>query len=134
MKRTERSGFGLIETMVVICIILVLAVWLLPRYLGGHDPLTKKKINSPRERAQAVATVEYTSQINQAIFMYQGDHDGKNPPSLEDLKPYGVTDSMMRDQVTKQPLPYDPITGKVGASNGVYSLGGGSSLPQVGGQ
>jgi prepilin-type N-terminal cleavage/methylation domain-containing protein len=128
----KRNGFGLIEILVVMVIIMIIAAFLLPRYLGGTDPLTKKKIASPRERAKQVATVEYTSQINQAIMLYQQDHEGENPPNLEALKAYGVTDSMIKDQVTGKPLAYDPQSGRVGNSKGIYGLGGGSSLPQIG--
>lgn len=131
-RAARNSGFGLIEIMVVMLIIMILAAFLLPRYLGGTDPLTKKKVASPRDRARQVATVEYTSQINQAILLYQQDHDGENPPNLEALKAYGVTDSMIKDQVTGKPLAYDPQTGRVGKSSGVYGLGGGGgNLPQV---
>ena len=128
----KRVGFGLIEVLVVMVIIMLLAAYLLPRYFGGTDPVTKKKIASPRDRAKQVATVEYTSQINQAIMLYQQDHDGENPPNLEALKAYGVTDGMIKDQVTGKPLSYDPVTGRVGKSSGPYGLGGGSSLPQIG--
>lgn len=129
--RGQNAGFGLIEILVVVVIIMIIASFLLPRYFGGTDPVTKKTIASPRDRAKQVATVDYIGQINQAILMYQQDHEGENPPNLQALKTYGVTDSMMKDQVTGRPLPYDPQTGRVGNSTGVYGLGGGSSLPQV---
>jgi len=130
-KRT-RSGFSLIEILLVVVIIAVMAYFLLPRLLGGRDPLTHKTIVAPRERAQQVVGVEYIGQLNQAIQMYRGDHDGQLPPSLTDLKAYGVTDEMLLDPVTRRPYPYDPQTGVIGKSNGPDSLGGGANLPQVG--
>ena len=128
-------AFGLIEILVVIVIIAVVALFVLPRLLGGTDPVTKKKITSPRERAQKAAGTEYIGQINLAIQMYKQDHDDQLPPTLADLKNYGVTNEMMLDPVTKQPLPYDPATGRVGNSAGtadVPNLGGGANLPQIG--
>ena len=130
-RRTVR-GWGLVEMLVVILIIAVLAALTLPRLLGGHDPKTGKKIVAPKERAQQVVGVEYTQQINQAILMYKTDHEEQNPPTLADLKTYGVTSDMILDPVTHQPLAYDPHTGRVGNSNGVYSNGGGANLPQIG--
>lgn len=130
VRRTP--AFSLIELLIAVAILMVLAAIVLPRYLGGKDPISKKKIVAPRERAQQAAGVEYVGQINQAIQMYRMDHDGENPPSLADLKPYGVLPQMMVDQTTRQPLPYDPRTGTVGRSNGPDSLGGGANLPQIG--
>jgi prepilin-type N-terminal cleavage/methylation domain-containing protein len=136
MNRVKRSqGFGLIEILIVIVILALLAVFLLPRLVGGKDPVTKKTILAPKARAQQSAGAEYTSQINMAIQMYRQDHEEQNPPTLADLKTYGVTDEMLMDPVTKQPLAYDPQTGRVGNSNGTAdmpNLGGGANIPQIG--
>jgi len=129
----RRSGFGLVELLVVICIVAILAVVVLPRLTGGKDPLTGKKSVSPRERAVQVQTTTYIAQINQAISMYRMDHDGQNPPDLMALRTYGVTPEMMIDPATRRMLPYDPRTGRIGGTAGPDSLGGGRRLPQVGG-
>lgn len=128
----SRSGFGLVEILVVIVIISILAVVMIPRLTGGKDAVTGKKIAAPRERAKQVAGSSYTGQINQAIQMYRMDHEDRMPPNLQALKAYGVTDEMLLDPNTRQPLPYNPQTGQVGGSTGQYGLGGGASLPQVG--
>jgi|GEM_PF-2798229 Type II secretory pathway, pseudopilin PulG len=134
LPRRRGAAFGLIELLVVICIIAVLAVFLLPRLTGGKDPLTGKKSVSPRDRAVQVQTVSYVGQINQAISMYRMDNDGQNPPDLMALKSYGVTQEMMIDPATGQMLPYDPRTGRVGGTAGPDGgMGGGQYLPQVGG-
>ena len=125
MKRSKRrAGLGLIEILVVMVIIAVLALILLPRLTGGRDA-AGRKVPAPRERAQQVQGVSYAQQINMAIQMYRDDNDGKNPPSLADLKPYKVTDEMVHDPVTRQPLSYDPEIGAVG--------GGKPALPRVNG-
>ena len=124
MKRSKRpAGFGLIEILVVIVIIAILALVLIPRLTGGKDA-AGRKVAAPRERAQQVAGSAYVAQINQAISMYRMDNENQNPPSLQDLKRYGVTEEMMRDQVTGQLLPYDPRTGTL-------RVPGGTGLPQV---
>ncbi len=130
--KTSRSGFGLIEILVVIVIISILAVILIPRLTGGGKDAVGRKVPAPRERAQQVAGSAYVAQINQAISMYRMDNDGQNPQSLQDLKRYGVTDEMLVDQVTKQPLPYDPTMGTLRLPGGGSGGGaGGTGLPQV---
>lgn len=135
-RATASRGFTLIEILVVVAIMCVLAAIILPRYIGGKDPVTGKKVHAPRERAQQTAGVAYIEQINQAMQMYKQDHDDQFPPNLQALKTYGVTDEMLLDPITRQPLSYDPRTGVVGNSSGnsrgIDSLGGGQTLPQVG--
>ncbi|MBC8142554.1 MAG: type II secretion system protein [Armatimonadetes bacterium] len=118
----KRRAFGLIETLIVIVIIAVLALILIPRLTGaGKTPEEQRK--TPIGRAKTTAGAEYTAQIAQAIMMYKQDNDDTLPPTLQALKPYGVTDEMLLDQVTKQPLAYNPQTGTVGAAAQVAAPG-----------
>ena len=130
--RRKDTAFGLIEILVVLLIVMILAAAILPRYLSGGTDKNGKHVASPTERAHQAEGSEYIGQINQAILMYKNDHEDQNPPNLLALKSYGVMTEMLFDPNTHKPLAYDPQTGRVGNSNGVYSLGGGKNLPQVG--
>jgi len=114
-----RRGFSLVGTLLTIAIIAVLAVFVV-RYVTGGGGVDKagRKVPTPTQRARITAGNEYISQIQQAITMYKMDHDDQLPPSLSDLKPYGVTEQMIVDPNTKTPLNYDPATGVVSQSAG----------------
>ena len=115
-QTSRRAAFSLIEILVVIVIIAILAALLLPRLTGGGKDSDGRPVAAPRERAQQTAGTSYAQQINMALQMYRDDNEGRNPPSLADLKRYGVADEMLRDPITGRPLSYDPRTGAVGAS------------------
>jgi hypothetical protein len=85
---------------------------------GGGVDAGGRKVPTPTQRAKITAGNEYIGQIQQAITMYKMDHDDQLPPTLSDLKPYGVTDQMMVDPNTKAPLNYDSVTGVVSQSAG----------------
>ena len=109
----KRRAFSLVEMLVVVAILCVLAAIVLPRYLGGKDAISGKKIAAPKERAKAIEGVSYLGQINQALQMYKMDNDDRPPPSLAELKKYGVTPEMLLDPNSRQPYGYDPQTGQL---------------------
>lgn len=117
-----RRGFSLVGTLLTIAIIAVLAVFVV-RYVSGGGGVDKagRKVPTPTQRARITAGNEYISQIQQAITMYKMDHDEQFPPTLSDLKPYGVTDQMIVDPNTKTRLNYDSTTGIVSQSAGFIS-------------
>ena len=121
----RRGGFTLIEIVVVLVIIVLLMTFLIPRLTGGGKDAAGHPVASPRQRAEQTVGVSDAQQIEQAIAMYRTDNDGENPPDLKALKRYGVTDEILLDPVTREPLTYDPQTGKIG------SAGGGPVLPRA---
>lgn len=109
----RRRAFGLIELLVVLVIIGILAAIVVPRLTKGGTDASGKRVLAPKERAQQTAGISYVSQIQQAITMYKMDNEERLPQSLSELKRYGVTDEMLIDPVSKQPLQYNPQTGEV---------------------
>lgn len=130
--RRSSAGLGLIEILVTVVIIAVLALVLIPRVTGGKDPVSGQTVAAPRERAEQVVGVSHLQQINMAVQMYRQDNDNQNPPDLAALKSYGVTDEMIRDPITHQPLAYNPQTGIVGGgSAGAGNNASSPALPRV---
>jgi competence protein ComGC len=122
IARIDRAQAGqtLVGLLVVLVIIAILAVIMVPQIAGRHhekgQPLT------PRERGYQAACGIYESQINQSIMMYRQDHNS-NPPSLDALKRYGLTDDMIHSPDCV--FQYDPQTGIAkNAAEGAQGVGG----------
>jgi prepilin-type N-terminal cleavage/methylation domain-containing protein len=109
----RRRFFSLIELVVVLVIIGILAAILIPRLTTGGKDASGKRVLAPKQRAQQTASISYISQIQQAIQMYKMDNEERLPATLQELKRYGVTDEMILDPVSKQPLQYNSQTGEI---------------------
>ncbi|MGC4046092.1 MAG: type II secretion system protein [Armatimonas sp.] len=107
------AAFSLIEILLVVVIMGILAAVLIPRLTGGKDPVSGKKVASPKDRALQTQGTSYLSQIEQAIQMYKMDHDDQFPPNLAELTRYGVTPDMLLEPVSRKPYNYDPQTGQL---------------------
>lgn len=108
----KRRGFSLVEIVVVIVIISILAAILLPNYLGkGKQDGVAKKIQAPPEAARGVECSSNLRQVRSALQM--ASMDETPPQTLADLKQYGVTESVSRCPVSKQPYAFNPAQGRV---------------------
>jgi len=116
----SRAGQTLIGLLVALAIIAILAAIIIPPIAARHHQ--KGQALTPTERGYQAACGIYEAQINQAIMMYRQDHNS-NPPSLDALKKYGLTDDMIHapDCV----FQYDPATGVAkNAAEGAQGVAG----------
>jgi len=102
-----RTGFVLVELLVVLAIILILA----GSYLGFRGKGGKQEKSIPAksiEKAESVGCQSNLSQIRQSIQMDTAG--GEAPPQRLDT---GVTASISKCPVSGQPYSYDPQSGRV---------------------
>ena len=112
MSRGARRGsWTLVEIVVVAVILIALAAWLLPRYLGtGRSAPGQPTVQAPIQRAQGTVCSHNLGQIRQAIMVAQQTEE-QPPASLQQLR---LPQEMHTCPDSKQPYVYDPRTGRVG--------------------
>ncbi len=73
VRKGRRSGFTLVELLLVVCILGILAAVVIPNIMG-HD-----------EEARRQATRTSIGAIEQAVQIFAMRHNGKLPDTLEEL-------------------------------------------------
>lgn len=89
----QRGQWTIVGSLIAIAILVALAILLIPKML--KPAVHPGEARSAIQEGQGAACSVYTSQLNQAVSMYRSDHEGAAPPSLDDLKKYGVTDDIV---------------------------------------
>jgi hypothetical protein len=111
-QRARRGSWTLVELVVAMVILVALAAWLMPRYLGtGKTAMGKNTIEAPIQRAQGVDCQNNLQQLRSAITMSEQSNE-HFPASLNELS--AIPRQMFACPVSKQPYLYDPRTGRVG--------------------
>lgn len=110
--RNKRSGWSLVEMVVVLAIIALLAMWLVPRYLAGAKTPTGKTVSAPVQRAHGVECMNNLRQIRSAIQMTSVSSETP-PRSLAELSSSGVSREMLVCPVSRQSYQYDPGSARV---------------------
>jgi hypothetical protein len=107
--RCARDAWSLVEILVVIALLLILAIWLLPKYTSGTKP-SGQPHQTPKNAALAVQCRNNLQQIRLSIRMSRPTGEEPLPASLQDLR---LPAEMLYCPVSKQPYWYDPQTGRV---------------------
>ena len=108
--RQQRGQWSLVGILVSLTIIMILSAWYYAKILrpqaGSHNgrPASEQK-------AYGAVCSEYQSQMTQAVAMYKADHNERSPTSLAQLKPYGVTDDLIKAEGCQFQL--DAATGTI---------------------
>lgn len=113
MLRNNRGQiFTLIEILVVVAIVVGAGLWLAQNYTGGEGNRTER-VDTPTERAQSVACQNNLQQIRYAITMYSQTNERPPATLAEAAQSGGLSESMLKCDVSGKPYNYDPNTGKV---------------------
>ena len=99
---SKRSGFTLVEIMIVVAIIALLAAIAVPNFLRA------------RKRSQATSTLQTLRMIDAAKDQYAIDNgkSGTLAPDPADILPYIKKDSKLYTQLMAG-LPYDEINNRI---------------------
>lgn len=116
MHNRSGRGFSLVEMLVVVVILAILAAFLLPRYMSSTKLPGGKTAGSPMQKAKGVECTTNLLQVRQAYTMATQMGDETRPGSLQDLRTYGVTDSLMKCPVGGTPYRFNPANGQVGCA------------------
>ncbi len=105
-----KSGFSLIEILVVCALLVALSAGLATFYTGKSKP--GEKARSPMERAHDPECINNLSQLRQALLMAQTDSEtGKYPARLTDLPK--IPQSFFSCPESHVPYTYEAETGIV---------------------
>jgi prepilin-type N-terminal cleavage/methylation domain-containing protein len=105
------GGFTLVEMLVVAVILVAIAAFILPSYLGGVSKDGKKGA-TPMGRARGTVCSSNIRQVRMSIDMaQQTDDEGKFPQSLEELR--GLPSEFHKCPDSGEKYVYDAATGKV---------------------
>lgn len=108
--RNRRDAWSLVEILVVLALLLILAIWLLPKYTGrGTEPSGQPR-KTPENAALAVQCRNNLQQIRLAIRMARPTGEEPLPTSLQELR---LPTEMLYCSVSRQPYWYDSHTGRV---------------------
>jgi prepilin-type N-terminal cleavage/methylation domain-containing protein len=110
-----RRGMSLVEILIVVCIIAVLGSLLLSRVIGGGKDKYGNTIQSPMTKAKGTECLSNLNQWRQAYKMATMTGEEEKPRTLQEFG-RGFPTSMYKCPVGKQPIQFDPQTGRIWCS------------------
>lgn len=104
-------GFGLIEILVVMVILVALSAVLIPRLVGPASIVNGKKVPTPMSRAHDTECISNIRSVRQGIAVAKiGETEEKNPASLAELK---LPAECIKCAEGHEPYVYNSQTGEV---------------------
>ncbi len=119
--RSTKRAFSLIEIMVVLVLLVLLAAFLMPKYLRGSKTASGKRVEAPIQRAQSVDCGNNLRQIRGAVQMATTADEENKPQSLAALRTYGVSEAMTVCPVSRQPYQFAPANGQVSCVHSTHA-------------
>lgn len=109
---TERRlrAFGLVEILVVMVILVALAAFIYPRYVGNHRG-ADGKATTPLAKAHDTECMMNLQSARQSIAAFRATDDEKFPASLSDLRE--LPKECRECVVSHMAYTYNPQTGEV---------------------
>jgi Na+-transporting methylmalonyl-CoA/oxaloacetate decarboxylase gamma subunit len=109
MRRT-REAWSLVEISVVLAVLLILAIWLIPKYMGRGAEPSRHPRKTPENAAIAVQCRNNLQQIRLAIRIHRLPGEEPLPSSLQELR---LPAEILACPFSRQTYWYDQHNGRV---------------------
>ena len=105
------SGFGLVEILVVLALLIALSAFLIPKMVGPAKIVNGHRVSTPMSKAHDTVCLSNIRSVRQSIAVAKtGETEDKNPASLIELK---LPTEFLTCPDGKEPYNYNPQTGEV---------------------
>ena len=112
--KARTRGLNLIELLVVLVVIVAVAAYVWPRYIGGKASGPTRYSGPVTQARDTVCRSNLTQARTSIQALSASDPDGRPPQSITDL---GLPTEMQRCPVGGEPYRYDPSTGRIQCSH-----------------
>jgi hypothetical protein len=104
-------AFGLVEILVVVVLLVAIAAFVYPHYVGNRRTADGKAA-TPLAKAHDTECLMNIRSVRQSIAAYKAtDSDGKNPSALTDMRE--LSKDLRECPVSHMAYLYDPQSGEV---------------------
>lgn len=109
-RQPRTAGLNLIELLVVLVVIIAIAAYIWPRYVGSRSK-PAERYTGPVAQARDVVCQSNLNQLRASIqAASMGDADARPPSDISELH---MPAEMLKCPTGGEPYRYDPATGRV---------------------